>query len=39
MKSQYRLALWLGGGLVLLALLSLVAGRSGFMLPSDAARR
>jgi hypothetical protein len=33
MKAQYKLALWLGTGLLLLVLLSLVSGRSGFMLP------
>jgi iron complex transport system permease protein len=34
MKVQYRLTLWLGVGLLLLVLLSLVTGRSGFMLPA-----
>jgi iron complex transport system permease protein len=34
MKPQYRLSLWLGGGLMLLALVSMLTGRSGFMLPS-----
>jgi iron complex transport system permease protein len=33
MKAQYKLAVWLGTGLLLLILLSLVSGRSGFMLP------
>ena len=34
MKAQYKPSLWLGVGLLLLVLLSLATGRSGFILPS-----
>ncbi|MEO8307168.1 MAG: iron ABC transporter permease [Pseudomonadota bacterium] len=35
MKGKYTVSLWLAGGLLLLALLSMLTGRSGFMTPGD----